>query len=121
MGNEQVSRRQLLDALEGRPGGQRVPEAEALAERDRIQHRAQPGDLQERLRLRAEDQDPVLDRVVDRPDAHPVSRQHKPVPLPVPEGEGEVSVEVLDAARPLPPVRLEYDLGVGARPEAVSG
>ncbi len=81
----------------------------------------QPGHLQQCLDFGAEDQDPVPDRVINRPDAHPIPCQHELVRGAVPQGKGEVAVEILDATNSLPPVSLQDHFRIGGGPKPIPG
>src|SRR5713101_3532691 len=70
--------------------------------------------------LRPEDEHAVPLRVVEGFLAQPVARQNQPRALRVPEGEGEHPVEVGDAFLPELLPRVNDDLGVGPRREAVA-
>ena len=62
----------------------------------------------------------VTHRVVDRPHAGAVARQHQALTARVPDGEGEVAVERLDAIGTPLLVEMDDDLGVGRRLEHVA-
>ena len=79
-----------------------------------------PGTCEQRLDLGGEGDGSVTHRIVDRPHAGAVARQHQALTACVPDGKGEVAVERLDAIGPPLLVEVDDDLGVGRRLEDVA-
>ena len=72
-----------------------------------------PGTSSSALTSEAKTSAPSRERVVERPHAHAVARQHQALAARVPDREGEVAVEVSTQSGPLLLVEVEDDLGVG--------
>ena len=71
------------------------------------------------LQLRAEEDEIVALRPVERLHPEPVAGQHRPPPLPVPDRDRELAPQQLRIALPLALVQVRQDLGVAAAREPV--
>ena len=116
---EQVTRRQLRDALERRLRRQRAPEGENLPERARVETARDLGQHEEGLHFRRDGEAAADDRVEDRPDAHAVARDHQSVAPPVVQRDRELAVQVLHETVAVLLVEVDDHLRVGVRVEAV--
>jgi hypothetical protein len=74
---------------------------------------------EQRLDLRGEHQGPADFCIKERLLAEPVAGEHEPLPLRVPDREREHAIQRLGAPLPELLVKMDQDLGVAARLEAV--
>src|SRR5262245_8580627 len=90
--------RQFADAGEGRRRIGHITEREKIGDRSQVDLAFDAGVLQNRFDLRAEDQRPARQGVMQRLFADAVTSQEETALAPVPDGEGEHPTQSLDAS-----------------------
>jgi hypothetical protein len=112
---------ELADAAKRRPRRARPPEREDVVDPLRVRLGGHLPGREQRLRLRAEDEGPVVEgRVVQGPDPKAIANQGQTPRIAVPERERELPVETLQGAEAVALDQPQYDLGVRGGREALA-